>query len=604
MRRTVLTGVVTVLVVLGSVAARGDLLQDLGATFQQVAQELASAFPKVETHVVAVDGTEVRVEGPGVSGLRPGLELTAYRKGAVFRHPVTNQPLGQAEEALATLIVTEVSGDQATTSVVAGEESRTPAVGDGARITAGRLPVAVLPPVGVTSTFETADQTALLLVARFSAQLEKTGRFLAAEPRKVLDAATGPAGGPTPSAIELARTLGVPAVLTTRLVQDGRTRTLETAWISGRTGAVLWTERTPLARAVLAPRFAWETTPEIQRQYPVDGPVRGVAVADLDGDGRPEVVVADERRAQVYRWVDGRGPVAVPGAEFRPAGQILSVDAADVNGAGRAQLVVVDYQPEGAVLHATVIELVGEQLRTLYETQGHYLRIVRVGSEPWLLEQAAGRREVFEPSIRRLVWDGGGYRPGAVLRVPGGVTVYGLALMRLTGSPEPDIVALTSDDRLVAWTARGQRLWASADHYGGATVTFAYNVAGRDVAQAALIGRVQGRIITLPPDPAGPELLVVENVLPLGQVTSVLPGVAPLLFTRGRIHRLRWKEGAFQRVWASGATDGYIADFGYGDLDRDGAPDVVVGVVPRGLNLETLNPLGRPKAQLVLYELP
>ena len=41
-------------------------------------------------------------------------------------------------------------------------------------------------------------------------------------------------------------------------------------------------------------------------------------------------------------------------------------------------------------------------------------------------------------------------------------------------------------------------------------------------------------------------------------------------------------------------TEGYIADFAYGDLDGDGLAEVVVGVVPRGFDLETLNPFGRP----------
>ena len=70
---------------------------------------------------------------------------------------------------MATLVVTAVTGEQAIARVAVTEGGRTPIVGDGARITAGRIGVAVLPPLGVNSPFETADQTALLLVARFSA---------------------------------------------------------------------------------------------------------------------------------------------------------------------------------------------------------------------------------------------------------------------------------------------------------------------------------------------------------------------------------------------------------------------------------------------------
>jgi hypothetical protein len=584
--------------------AAADVLQDLGATFEQVAQELASVFPKVETRVVLVDGNQVRVEGPNVGALRPGLELTAYRKGEPFRHPITNQPLGHAEEEIATLTVTEVSGTQATARVAVAEGRRWPVPGDGARITAGRISVAVLPTTGVNVPGETADQTALLLVSRLSALLEKTGRFLAAEPRRVLDIVAPTGGGAPPAVMEVAQRLRVPAVLTSRLVREDRARHLETAWISSRTGATLAATRTPLVRASYPPRFAWEQTPELERRHPIDGPVRGLALADLDGDGRVELVVADERVVTVYRWQEQTGPTPA-GIEYRAAGTILSMDAGDVNGTGRAQIVVVDYrggfQPVGSV----VLELAGDRLRPLHEVGGRFLRIVPAGRERWLLEQRAGDREPFEGSVWRLVWREGRYRDEARIRVPAGVSIYGLALLRLTGGPELDVVALLPEDRLGVWTAKGQRLWTSADSYGGSVVAFPWATQGEPRDQIDVIGRISGRLIPLAADGPEPEILVAENLLPVGtQFRTLLPRLAPLAYNEGRMHRLRWREGGLQRVWQSRTTSGYIGDFAYGDLDADGTPEVIVAVVSRGLNLASLNPFGRLPAHLVLYELP
>ena len=120
-----------------------------------------------------------------------------------------------------------------------------------------------------------------------------------------------------------------------------------------------------------------------------------------------------------------------------------------------------------------------------------------------------------------------------------------------------------------------------------------------------MVGRIAGRVVPLPGSAPGPEILVYENLLPaLQQGRGLLPRLAATLFNRGRIHRLRWKDGAFVRVWQSGVTEGYIADFAYGDLDGDGLSEVVVGVVPRGFDLETLNPLGRPRGRILAYELP
>jgi hypothetical protein len=588
--------------------AGADVLQDLGTTYQKAAEALAAGFPKWEGQVVAVGLDTVRVEGPGVGNLRPGLEVTVFRRGDTFRHPITNQPLGHAEQVLGTVVLAAVEPGGASGRFLPATGRPAPAAGDGARITAGRLPVAVLPTSGVQAAFDTADQTRLLLVARFSALLEKTGRFLAVEPLRVLDVvARGGASGASP--MEISRQLGGVAVLTSRLLREGEARVLETTWLSGQTGDQLASFRTRLVPTAHPPRFAWEETPELERRYPLDGPVRALALGDLDGDGKAELVVGDDQLVTAYRTTEGGSPARVDGTVFQAGGLILALDVAPLTGTRKAQLVVVDQRAEGRVgLRARVLEWNADGFRVVYETSGRHLRVIRVGTEDWLLEQEAGETEPFEPEIRRLVWDGARFQDGARIRVPRGMSVYGLALVRLTGGPDPDVVAFTDDYRLSAWTAKGQRLWTSVEPLGGSAVTFEFQPTGgarRQGGDDTLIGRVAGRVVPLAGGTAGPEILVYENLLPtFQQGRGLLPRLAATLYNRGRIHRLRWRDGAFVRVWQSNITEGYIADFAYGDLDGDGLPEVVVGVVPRGFDAETLSPLGRPRGGLLAYELP
>jgi hypothetical protein len=595
-------------VVAGS--ARADVLQDLGATYQRIADQLAEAFPRVEVQVTAVSEGTVRVEGTGVTSLRPGLELTVFRRGEVFRHPVTNQVLGHTELVLGTLVVTAVESDSATGRLVPQEGRPAPAPGDGARITAGRLQVAVLPTSGVQAAFDSADQTQLLLVARFSALLEKTGRFLAVDPQKVLDLVGSARPGASP--LEVGRRLGGVAVITSRMFREGPARILETSWVSGQTGETLVTLREPLKPTSFPPRFAWEETPELERRYPLDGPVRGLALGDLDGDGRNELVIADEQTVTAYRATEGSPPVAVEGMSFRVDGLILSVDVAPVAGLDHAQLIVVEQRGQGrAGIRSRVLdrEPSGE-FRVLYDVTGRYLRIVQAGAEQWLLEQELAELDPFDQDIRRIVWNGERFVDKSHIRVPRGVSVYGIALMRLTGAAEPEVVAFTDDFKLTVWTAKGQRLWTSSDPLGGSAITFEFVPEGgarRQVGGDTIIARIAGRVVPLPATPGAtsPEILVYENLLPaLQQGRGILPRLAATLFNKGRMHRLRWKDGAFVRVWQSGVTEGYIADFAYGDMDGDGLPEVIVGVVPRGFDTETLSPLGRQRGHLVAFELP
>jgi hypothetical protein len=609
---TVVLAFAVIAALLGGVRpARADILQDLGVSYQKVAEQLVSTFPKAEVQITAVTPDGVRIEGAGVENLRPGLELTIFRRGEMFRHPVTNQPLGHTEQVLGTLVVTRVEPGAASARVVpvTGRPAPTPAPGDGARITAGRMPVAVLPTAGVQAAFDSADQTRLLLTARFSAILDKTGRFLSTDPRRVLDVVDQPTSS-TPSAIEVARRLGGVGVLTSRVIREGPARVLEASWISGQTGETLASVRAPVTPSSFPPRFAWEETPELERKFPLEGLVRALALGDLDGDGRAELVVADEGNVMIYRTPEGGAPSAVENATFRTDGLVLSVDAAPITDTGRTQLVVVDQRGEGRHgIRARVLEWnPSTGYRVLYDTTGRYLRVVRVGVENWLLEQDVGEDAPFEQDIRRLLWDGEHFRETARLRVPRGVSVYGLALLRLTGNPEPEVVAFTDDFRLTVWTARGQRLWTSSDPLGGSAVTFEYlppGAARRQAGGDTIVARIAGRVVPLAMADPGQEILVYENILPtLQQSRGVLPRLAATLFNRGRIHRLRWKDGAFVRVWQSNVTEGYIADFAYGDLDGDGLAEVVVGVVPRGFDLETLSPLGRPRGRILVYELP
>ena len=72
--------------------------------------------------------------------------------------------------------------------------------------------------------------------------------------------------------------------------------------------------------------------------------VNDVAAGDLNGDGRDEIVAIGDHR--LYVLVRSGGELVVEHAEERALGRLLRVDAADLDGDGRAEIAVAESRPE------------------------------------------------------------------------------------------------------------------------------------------------------------------------------------------------------------------------------------------------------------------
>ena len=333
-----------------------------------------------------------------------------FRRGEIFATPSRISPWGTRSRWLGNRRGHRRGGDRDRTAGGSRQALRpAPAPGDGARITAGRLPVAVLPTAGVQAAFDSADQTQMLLVARFSALLDKTGRFRRSIPSgswiwsardgrrasspwrwpgasggrrpQPRSSATGPPGSSRPR--------GSPARPARRSRPCG-----------------------PPDHGRFSPAVCLGGDARARAPLPAGRPVRAVALGDLDGTDAAELVVADEQILTTYRWSGGRQPghggrSNLPRGRPGPVGRRRAGD-----GPGPRQLIVVDQRGEGRTACARGARVGPSGFRVLYETSGRYLRVVRVGTEDWLLEQDAGETEPFEPDIRRLVWDGERFRTG------------------------------------------------------------------------------------------------------------------------------------------------------------------------------------------------
>jgi len=131
--------------------AAAGIADRIGATFTLMADEFIQAFQPVEGIVVSVDENEIFLDLGSSRGGQVGQEYTIFRKGAAFLHPVTGKPLGRYEDILGWAQVRRVQPEFAVASFVPAPDKPRPEAEDGARITRGRIKIAVAPVMDMTA---------------------------------------------------------------------------------------------------------------------------------------------------------------------------------------------------------------------------------------------------------------------------------------------------------------------------------------------------------------------------------------------------------------------------------------------------------------------
>ncbi len=249
--------------------AAAGVADQVGATVALMVDDFVKAFPPVEGLVVAVEGDQLYLDLSGKDGIQEGLELVVFRKGEVFRHPLTHTPLGRYEEQLGYAQVRRLfpvysvarfippNGKPGTRASGAGVRPE-----DGVRITRGRIRVAVTPTLDLIRSGADLRRVPYLIAVA----LERAKRFQVAEPQRVADLfATEKAQAQvllvSPDKLaQLGHALEVEGWLVPVLLARGGTTYLDVTWVSAVTGTALFSRRRVLAQPepTEEQRFPWE----------------------------------------------------------------------------------------------------------------------------------------------------------------------------------------------------------------------------------------------------------------------------------------------------------------------------------------------------------
>jgi len=274
--------------------------------------------------------------------------------------------------------------------------------------------------------------------------------------------------------------------------------------------------------------------------------ITAMTVADFDGAGKPQVVLADEQTLRLYAYPAAENKVLAQ-AELPGTGvRVLSLESADLDGDKKAELFVSVYNEPFRRLETIVYKLDAGQW-------------VKTADLPYLVrshQNAKGERVVASQQIQDdktfpfaavypLVWQDGKYAQGRPKLNPKRADwVYGFSFAQLDAAGEPAALYLTSVNSLRAQFANGS--WRSSESFGQSP----HRVRWHDK-----LLEVHPPMLATYGDKGFDKFYIVRNLAMLGGLATPFG-----LFNGGELHAKSWTGVAFETAWKAelgGASMGF-----------------------------------------------
>ena len=195
--------------------------------------------------------------------------------------------------------------------------------------------------------------------------------------------------------------------------------------------------------------------------------VIGLCVADVDRDGKNELVYATRSALYIAR-VAGRGFQRVAMFQGPRGDRFLTLDVADVNGNGIPEIIISAQRRFDA--RSLVLELKGNKLVTIIKDVPYYLRMVHTPEGMALFGQRSGMGDAFFGGVSYMHYskDGKSLTEGNPLALPSGYHIFNFSLAVLSAETGEFLVGINKKERLVVRTrGGGSDMWTSDEDFGG-----------------------------------------------------------------------------------------------------------------------------------------
>jgi hypothetical protein len=339
--------------------------------------------------------------------------------------------------------------------------------------------------------------------------------------------------------------------------------------------------------AVINPDFITSSRPLDRKgfwmspKFPTE--FRGMDIGDVTGDGANKVVIIDTHNVMIYQKKD-KDFILVQKIPGKSSQNFLAVDVADINRNGVKEIIVTSMTRN--IVDSFVLEYRDGKFVEIASKLPWYMRVIDAPSGPIVLGQTRGMEKPFSNPIHEIIWEEGKYREGKKMKIPVGLSVYGLTIDNLGTGGNEKIIALDDYDYLTIYEQTDkslmslkrlggspERIYKSDDNYGGSNTAIVNDDLSPDDENR--ITFINSRILTLDTGKDGKkEIIIVKNLSSVGRVLKNVK-----VFTSSEIYDLEWDGLGLVENWKTRKISGYVADYQLKDVDNDGQKEIVLALV-------------------------
>jgi TolB-like protein len=340
----------------------------------------------------------------------------------------------------------------------------------------------------------------------------------------------------------------------------------------------------------------------MSQQIPTE--FKGMDIGDVNGDGKNEVVMIDDHNIYIYQKLESEFRL-LQKIEGKRYDKYLSVDIADIRRSGAKQIFVTSVNDN--TLNSFVLEFKDGKYVQIASDLKWFLRVIDTPSGvPLLLCQSYGFSEIFDTQIYEMVWRNGRFVEDQKMKIPKGLSIYGLVIDNFGTGGDERILALDEFDHICIFRKTDKPfsqlntfgfknddlIWRGDEEFGGSN-NYIENTRDKSREAEAKSAYINLRILTHDFNKDGKkELIIVKNLSASGRLLKNAK-----MFTSSEIYNLEWDGLGMAENWRTKKINGYVADYVFKDIDNDGKPELVLALV---LSVGTSV---RDKSVIVVYKI-